>query len=656
MRNFVYFAGVACVCVAVTGAQTPTRKEPAVYVSAQRGQRIVTSPPGVRYGMRRPRELTLAPPGAAELAKMAGSGPRQAVGIHRELPENALSNGGWEAAPNGSALWRMAIRSPGSDGLRLEFRNFSVGEGKVWLYDGRQVEGPYTGQGIFDNGHFWSATVDSETVTLEYEPADGASITGDPPFEIVTLAHQARNTARRASLLAVQNPDPAASCHLDPNCYPGWQPAMSMVGKLSFEDEGLSYVCSGSMIATRDNSFKPYLLTAGHCINNEEAARSLQVYWTYQTAACGAAAPDQAASAKSSPGGHLLASGTIEQGDYSLVLLKDVPSGVTFSGWDAGDPEISTPLVGIHHPKGSWKRISFGARTPDSDAVVEGDLAPAGYYLQVLWDKGRVEPGSSGSPLYSSPGVVVGTLTYAPASPSLTACDITPFYSGYGRFSNTYTHIKSYVENLPSAYVTPSKTDLKFALVNGAGGAAQTLALSTDSTGDIAYRLRADEPFIVVNAPSGSLTAGKPAQAAIAIDPSKLSRPGVYTGTVTVLSGAADPKYINVTATVKVDQSNVVASVTPNPVRQSGGQWNFTVKLAETAGAPTRVTAMRVNGVDYSGSISAFFGADRIEANGAISAPLHAVNQPVGEQYLEFEGVDEAGGQQWYRVVTVSFR
>ena len=39
----------------------------------------------------------------------------------------------------------------------------------------------------------------------------------------------------------------------------------------------------GVGIATRDNSFKPYLLTAGHCIHNEDAARTLEAYWTYQT-------------------------------------------------------------------------------------------------------------------------------------------------------------------------------------------------------------------------------------------------------------------------------------------------------------------------------------------------------------------------------------
>jgi galactose-1-phosphate uridylyltransferase len=31
-------------------------------------------------------------------------------------------------------------------------------------------------------------------------------------------------------------------------------------------DDGDEILCSGSLLSTRDNSFKPYFLTAGHCV------------------------------------------------------------------------------------------------------------------------------------------------------------------------------------------------------------------------------------------------------------------------------------------------------------------------------------------------------------------------------------------------------
>ena len=102
---------------------------------------------------------------------------------------------------------------------------------------------------------------------------------------------------------------------------------MSTVAQLAFEQDGLRYLCSGSLVATRDNSFKPYLLTAGHCINNEAAARSLEVYWKYQTSSCSGPPPaSRGANEAATLGAHLLASGSIKDGDYSLVLFKASPT------------------------------------------------------------------------------------------------------------------------------------------------------------------------------------------------------------------------------------------------------------------------------------------------------------------------------------------
>ena len=553
----------------------------------------------------------------------------------------------------------MAIRSPGATGIRVEFRNFSAASGSVWLHDGTHFAGPYSGRGLFDNGHFWSGTVFSESVTLEYQPGAEAPEETAPPFEIATIVHRVRAQNGVAGPLPVPDAsvvDAADYCELDPNCYPDWKGAMSIVGQITFEEAGVEYLCSGSAIATRDNSFKPYFLTAGHCINTEDAARTIEAYWTYQTSSCGGAPPaSRDTSTKSAVGGHLIDFGTIEQGDYSLVLLPNVPAGVTFSGWDISDPPITTPLVGIHHPSGSWKRISFGERIDDATEDVEGDTAPGNLYFEVLWDNGRTEPGSSGSPIFTSPGVLVGTLTYGPYSPDLSACQIDPSVSGYGRFSNAYQYLKDYLENLPAAEVTPDRAGLSFTVSSHIAPPGQTFRLTTQSTGQITYKLRADAPWIQLSTMTGNVTAGTQAQVTVTVDASQFDQPQQYTGTVTIFSGAAAPQYLNVTAVVSAPQSNVVEKLAPNPAYQSGGQWSFTVQLAETAGVATKVTAMKINGTDYSSSITSWFGTNQIPANGSIQAPLQAPGTfPTGTQYFEFWGVDTASGQTWYRVATVS--
>ena len=646
--------------VSLAGAQQISRKEPAVYAggerAAERAARAPARPPGMRLALRAPREFRLAALSEGELARLAEPSPRLKTGLRRALAPHAMASGAWETTSEGTRIWRMAIQSPASRGMRLEFDDFSVGEGKVWLHDGTDVAGPYTGRGLFDDGHFWSAAVFSGSVIVEYEPAPDTPRELEPPFTIRAISHQAR-TAVDAT--AASTKDPADYCELDANCYPDWHSAMSTVGQITFMDGGDEILCSGALISTRDNSFKPYFLTAGHCVNNEAAARTVQIYWTYQTPACGGTPPaSRVTSLKSSVGAHLLSSGGWAAGDFSMLLLTDVPSGTTFAGWDIADPPVNGELTGIHHPSGSWKRISFGERVSDGTTdLLGGFTAPGDLYFRVQWTKGRVERGSSGSPLFSGPGVIVGTASYAQVLTDGTVCAIEPSVSGYARFSNTYSYVHDYLENLPADLVTPAKAALSFAMVNHVAPAAQSVQLVTQATGQVVYKLRADASWIKLSGITGSLSAKTPATVTVSVDPAQLVQPGKYSSTVTIFSGAAPPQFLQVTASVRVDQSNVVASITPNPVAQDGGQWSFEVRLAETAGASTRVTALKFDGVDYSSRIAGWFGTDRIAASGAIVAPLHGTGVfPHGDQYFEFWGIDDASGQPWYRVGRVTFQ
>ena len=639
----------ALVCASTAAAQS-SRKAPAVYRGPEPAAVAAEPPPGIRLALGRAREFSLGPLSAADRARLAQPSAMVRVGVHRSVSPQAT--GDWVTASDGSPLWRLALRSPGAEAMRVEFRDFAVGPGKVWVHNGSDAVGPYSGNGPYGNGQFWSASLLAESITVEYQPGPEAAQDGAPPFTIRTVAHRARRTTGRLDTTGAAVVDTADYCELDPNCYPDWKSSTSMVAAMVFELDGEEALCSGSAIATRDNSFKPYLLTAGHCIHSEAAARSLETYWNYQTSSCGGAPP--ASRGSGVQGGHLIGSGSFSEGDYSLVLLPSVPSGVTFEGWDTGDPQLGEELTGIHHPRGSWKRISFGNRVADAPAIVEGDLAPANLYLQVQWAQGVAEPGSSGSPLYSAPGVVVGTLTYGPDMAQYAACSVNPLVNGYARFSNTYTHLSDYFENLPAAAVVPDRSNLLFTVANQTASAAQTIALTTQSAGQAAFKLRADAPWIQLSRVSGTLSQGAPAQVQISVDPSWFKQPDKYTSTVTVLSGAAAPRYINVTADARIPQSNVTVTISPNPVTLSGGLWSFAVQLSEGNGVATQLTSLKINGVDYTSSIPTWFGTNAIPANGAITAPLAAPSTfPKGTQYFEFLGADAGSSQDWYRVATV---
>jgi len=604
------------------------------------------------------RGVELQPVSNAERTTTLHPGAPRRVGLHRSLPAGALDQGAWITLPNGKQIWQVSIHSPGAVQLRVQFGEFAAGAGRVWVHNGVEADGPYTGAGIYGNGEFWSGVIAGDKAVIEYEPASSPKAAGRPPFQV-------RNIAHLTTQIGVPTPDPAASCNLDVNCYAEWLTSRNSVAELIFElndpgEEG-TYVCSGSLVGTRDNSFKPYLYTAGHCIHSEDAARSLQTFWAYQTAACGGAVPTTYGKLNSSPGGHLIDFGATGVGDYSLVLLPDVPNGVVFAGWDTADPALGAPVVGIHHPEGSFKRISFGQIIASSEVSIEGASLDGSLYNTALWSAGVTQPGSSGSPLFTGPGVVVGALTYGPALDGEAICGGDD-YSAYGKFSIAYAALSDYFEDLPYATVTPTKSALEFKGLNGAipGGNSQTLQLTTGAASAVEFKVRPDEPWIQVSTSATSVSATAPVQLTVKVDTTTLTKTQSYAGTVTILSAAAPPQYINVTVDMTMQLSNVLITSNPNPVSPSLGAngvvWALTLKLRETNGVATNLTGFRINGADYSARISQWFSSSSIKADGSIEASLSTSGLAVStSDYFEFFGADPASGKTWYKELVVVF-
>ena len=639
-------------CAAGAFAQ---RKDSAVY-SGPESRELKMSAPSRTHALPRALTVRLGGLSAEERAKIGPVGAMRRVGVHRAISENTLARGTWSPLPDGRSVWRVAIHSQDATGVRVEFSNFSVGSGKVWVHTNASSDGPYTERGPYGNGEFWSATVEGESATIEYEPADASD--RSIPFHVHRISHQSFKASDTPAGLPE---DPAASCNQDVNCFSDWASTKKSVSHIQFEEtegkETGTFLCSGSLVATRDNSFKPYLLTAGHCVHSEAAARSLETFWAYESTGCNRGLPASRGTLNSQNGGHLLAWGTLEQGDYSLVLLPNVPSGVVFSGWDVSDPDVGAPVTGIHHPMGSYKRIAFGHSTDSISVNIGQDPAPAELYHDILWDTGLTEPGSSGSPLFSAPGVIIGMLTYGPAIPGEELCLIGGF-SGYGKFSNAYRFLQAYLEDFPFSEIKPSSSTLQFTGRNHAiiGSATQSLTLSVETGSQVAWSARADAPWIQLSQNSGTLSATAPARFNVTVDPKYFAGSDTFTSTITINSGAAPPVFVNVSVKMQIDASNVVITAIPNPVKKDGNSWTLSLSIIEAAGAATTLTGMKIDGADYSANIAGFFGSANLPANGALNAVIHTSGlfTPV-TKFFEFYGRDNASGQTWYRLVSVTF-
>jgi uncharacterized protein (TIGR03437 family) len=127
-------------------------------------------------------------------------------------------------------------------------------------------------------------------------------------------------------------------------------------------------------------------------------------------------------------------------------------------------------------------------------------------------------------------------------------------------------------------------------------------------------------------------------------------------GTVSALY-SGDPTFMasgaSATVSLKLPAAGslVIPSVNPNPVRQSGTVWPYTLRLVEKAGVATRITAFTVNNIDNIHNIS----SPNLPANGSFSIGLQGSGiAPPLDRVFHFEGID-SDGTAWNRDLTVPF-
>jgi lysyl endopeptidase len=325
----------------------------------------------------------------------------------------------------------MGIVSEGARYTRVHFTDMMLPAGaRVFVYSLENAEefyGPYEGRGPSGDGTFWTPPIEGEAVAIEYFTAQGTGDSAAAPFQISEVSHVYRDPLTKAGV-----EDAAGACNLEVTSE--WAAVAKSVGELQFTSGGSEYLCTGTLLNNQANNFTPYLLTANHCFNTQVEAQTLRVYWNYNS---GGVPP---VGTPYTDGSTLLATGA--GSDFTFVVLTgSLPGGLYFSGWDANPISAETPVAGIHHPRGSHKRISFGT----TNNFCPGNIlpGPCSSYAGVTWNSGTTEPGSSGSGIWqgtASNPQLIGTLTGGESS-----CQTPTFIDYYGRFSNTYPSIAPFL-------------------------------------------------------------------------------------------------------------------------------------------------------------------------------------------------------------------
>ncbi len=339
-----------------------------------------------------------------------------------------LENSGvWETSADGSRMWQLRIETSNAYAINLIYDHFEIPEGaRFYIYneDKSMVIGAFTSENNKEYKKFSTAPVQGPVSILEYfEPAD-AAFRGI--ISIERIVHAYRDIFSWDVAKAVAGFGSSGSCNNNVNCPEGdpWQDEKRAVVML-LTGGGFRF-CSGAMINNVREDLTPYLLTAEHCLGGES---TWLIMYNYESPTCDNI---NGPTYMTVSGTTLLANNGYS--DFALLRLSENPPDsydVYYAGWSAIDSPAPR-TVGIHHPSGDIKKISF-----DSDPVIETSyLGSSGdsHWRVVKWDDGTTEGGSSGSPLFDDNHRIIGQLHGGFASCS------SPTSDWYGQFSESWDH------------------------------------------------------------------------------------------------------------------------------------------------------------------------------------------------------------------------
>lgn len=383
----------------------------------------------------------------------AATGPWR-FGYNNTTSLNLTNSGTWTNFANGDKIWRIVLTCENALTVNLTFDNVSLPEGnELYVYNPEKdfILGKFTAYHLYE-GQLGTELVPGNTAIVEYYiPARNAAEVST--MNINTVTHGYRTTGEFIEKAFGSS----GSCNLNVNCPEGaaWTNERNSAVMLV---SGSSGFCSGALINNTLNDGKPYVLTADHCYSNP-ATWIFRFNW--QGAGCNN--PASSPTFQSLSGGALRARGTAS--DFCLVeitgglVANTVPAAYNpyFSGWDntGATPQSG---VGIHHPSGDIKKISF-----ENQPLISTSFggSPANSHWGVTdWDLGVTEGGSSGSPLYDQNHRIIGQL-HGGAS----ACGGAVLSDEYGKVSVSWNPAGSANSGQLKFWLDPNNSGAGF--VNG---------------------------------------------------------------------------------------------------------------------------------------------------------------------------------------------
>jgi len=338
-----------------------------------------------------------------------------------------LNDGTW-AEMDSMRIWSLKIASPGAYSLNFIFDELHLSPGtQLYIFnaEGSMVYGPVTETQNIEDGVFMTDLVAGSEVNIQLmEPSDNKEKSF---LRISKVIHAYKNMFLSDTGVNLRASS-ASNCYIDAICYPDWLKEADGVALILFTLGKVGYAANGSILNNTAQDFKPYFLTAFHCIDidpvdgvissSEKAAIESSAFrFQYRYTTCGGSVLNTATTYTYN-NAYLRASW--KDTDFALLELKTAvnPNLVTFLGWDRGG-SIPSKSTCINHQGvnglPSPQQIAFDYDSPVSNTttISFGNgvvIAPINSHWIIGIDDGNAGEGASGAPLFDANKRVIGQL------------------------------------------------------------------------------------------------------------------------------------------------------------------------------------------------------------------------------------------------------
>lgn len=328
-------------------------------------------------------------------------------GIENDVNYNFLQHGRWAVDEvTGNEVWQLAIECPDAKSINLTFNEFNLPKGGklfIWSADRQQYLGGFDYRNNEESGVLATGVLHTSKVVIEYNvPSNKKAQT---KLSIGQIVHGYRTVLKNDFVVEDEsNRGPfgtSGNCHNNVICPVGadWQVEKRSVVLILLGGS----MCSGALVNNTSNDGTPYILTANHCTPNNNNVSNWVFYFNHDSPTC---------NGTTGPTNNSISGATFRAkragSDFALVQMSSVPPAswnAQYAGWDRSDNTNVSNTVGIHHPAGDVKKISF-----DNDNPFQENAQGTQVWVIENWEDGVTEGGSSGSPLFDPQHRIIGQL------------------------------------------------------------------------------------------------------------------------------------------------------------------------------------------------------------------------------------------------------